>query len=123
MAQATACKNDDAPVDALDRLCQELAEEQEVFGFAGLTNPGGEPTLIALEKRQEVDRRILDWQIRIVDRRDPGVVAVHGQRRPCLGELAVALHVQRLFAHFQKPPAQQRLTGLVSRRGQAPGSV
>ena len=117
VAHRPAGQQHDPPTAALDGPPDRLADEQEVVALGRLGRAHADPPLVALQERQEVRRRVVDRQARVVDRRHPRA----GRRdllADQLGQLGVAREVVGHLRHAlaAAPPTCSAPTGGRGRR-------
>ena len=84
-----------------DAVRQRAAEPQVVLHVAGLADPDGHPPLVGqalAEELPEVDGGVVDRQVLVLDRGDPGAVLV-GELLDVVGQFGIAGEVVRHPAH------------------------
>ena len=93
VAQRARGDEHDAQVALGDGLGDDATDGREVADLRGLTDADRRPRLVALQEAEEVERRVGDGEVLVVDGRDPAVVGVVGDLGDQARELRTAGHV------------------------------
>ena len=96
----TGGNDDDLAIGRGDGFTNCAPNTQEVIGLAGLADTDGQPLLVEAFAKvgPQVDGRVVQRQVLVIDRRDPGAVRF-GAIGDGVGQLRVAAPLVRNAAH------------------------